>query len=146
MKTSTLILSLLISLKTFSQTYDCSTDKILSVQGGYPLNIKVEAGVQTEFIGIFVGAKFTVKNVKGNEVYPPSQQANVNPYVRINAKIFGGEDDFIRIYGTGFFGTGRIYGIGAKIGFPVSDDLMLFIEPLYTDAGKEGNLGLSFRF
>ena len=144
MKTLITIL-LLIPVISFSQ--QCSSiDKIISIQGGVPANISFEGGVQGDKFGIFVGAKGTVYTKKGNEVYPASQNFNLNPYVKGSLNIFGGDDDFIRAYLIGYVGTGKIHGAGIKLGAIASDYVMVFVEPMYGENKFEGNIGISFRF
>jgi len=139
-------LLLILPFISFSQTYDCQgIDKIISVQGGVPMNLSVEGGIQSDIAGAFIGAKFTVKNIKGNEIYPASQTANVNTYLKLTAHIFGGDDNLMRVYAISYIGKG-IYGIGAKFAFLVSDYVLIFTEPEFTEAKMTGDIGLSFRF
>jgi hypothetical protein len=147
MKTLLTIL-LLIPIISFSQTIDCnSLDKIISVQGSVPFSISVEAGAQSDFIGLFIGAKGKVINLKGTETLPASQGFSLNPYAKLSLKVFGdGEDNPVRIYAIGYAGTGKIWGAGLKIGVIVEDDLMLYVSPEWTEQKFEGNIGLSFRF
>ena len=129
-----------------SKSQDCDC-KVISVSGGYKFNLMFDGGIQGDVFGIYGGVKLTTKTIAGNEIYPSSEQANVNPYIKLQVKIYGdGEDCLIRIYGVGYAGTGKIFGVGAKAAFIISNDWIIFAEPKFTELGKEADLGLSFRF
>lgn len=146
MRTSILAVALLLTLNCFSQTCN-SVDKIISIQGGYPTNISVSFGIQGEAFGISAGVKGVPKKVYKSEIYPAIETFNANPFLQGSVKLYGsGEDCLLRIYLVGYGGLGKIFGGGAKLGFIASNDLIIYIQPMYTEAGKEGNIGLSFRF
>lgn len=147
MRTSILAVALLLTLNSFSQTYDCQgIDKTLSVQGGVPANLSASFGIQGEAFGIFAGVKGVPKKVYKSEIYPAIETFNVNPFLQGSVKLYGsGEDCLLRIYGIGYYGR-SIYGGGLKIGFIVADDLMIYLNPMYGENKAEGNIGLSFRF
>ncbi|MBS1935506.1 MAG: hypothetical protein JST96_16010 [Bacteroidetes bacterium] len=130
--------------KTYGQSQDCNftNDKIVSISGGSPFNLRFEGGIMWSQVGVEAGVKTysVTKTIKGKST---EADLAIAPYAKGIVRLFGAGN--FRSYITGYYGL-NVYGASLKLGWAVTDGLMINVEPAVTkETGTEFNAGITIR-
>ncbi|MBS1914652.1 MAG: hypothetical protein JST87_00105 [Bacteroidetes bacterium] len=133
-----------VFVKTYGQSQDCNftNDKIVSISGGSPFNLRFEGGIMWSQVGIEAGVKTysVTKTIKGKST---EADLAIAPYAKGIVRLFGAGN--FRSYITGYYGL-NVYGASLKLGWAVTDGLMINVEPAVTkETGTEFNAGITIR-
>ena len=145
MKTIVSIFLLTVLFATsYGQSQDCNftNDKIISLSGGSPFNLRFEGSIMWSYVGIGAGVKtYSVTKVTTGKI--AQADLAIAPYARGIVKLFGAGN--FRSYVTAYYGL-HVYGASLKFGWAITDDLMVTAEPAITkESGKEFNAGIAIR-
>jgi len=146
MKLVITVFAIFLSLSCFAQENPCSKrlDVVGSLFGGSPYYTGVEAGVMGfgQRIALFAGVQNYNTPIPGKQ---DDTQSHTTPYVRLSYTMIREGD--IRAYLTTFYGINGIYGYTMRLGYVLSDNVQLCLEPGYTKVNRFGaGLCLMARF
>lgn len=155
MKYLTLISLTLLTMSAKSQDesdcFFCATnhsyDRVFNLSAGNPFNTDIEVGKAFNHLAYYLGIKVysTSQITKGgySETGLP-----IVPYGRVTYKLINGK--IFRAYVNGYGGynfSKLIYGAGLRLGFIITEDVMLTLEPgINHEQGNFVNAGVSIRF
>jgi len=139
-----IILLIIVTVKSYAQSQDCNftNDKIISISGGSPFNLRFEGGIMWSQVGVEAGVKTysVTKIIKGKS---SEGDLAIAPYAKGIVKLFGAGN--FRSYITGYYGL-NVYGASLKFGWAITEDLMINVEPAITkETGTEFNAGITIR-